>query len=800
MTLSSCFPWLLCIAVFLAFCSFHSVHGQCVESQRSLLLQLKHDFNTTIWGNKIKSWNTTTDCCKWAGVTCTSGYVTGLDLSGEGIDNGDVSGTSALFKLRNLTTLNLAQNLLDTTIPPAFSKLENLIHLNLGASGFNGQIPIEISKLTRLVTLDISSFFFFGCKVDNPNLRMLVGNMSNLVELHLREVDLSSQSDWSQVLSSSLHHLQVLDLASSGISDPIDPSLQNLKSLSIVDLSGNMFRGPFPNLFSNLRNLTSLNLAESGVSGKVSEKIFQLPKLRFLDVSENYQLQGGFPRKIKDSSLETLVLKSTTFWKTIPDSIGQLKMLTRLDISQSHLVGPIPKSLSQLTNLVFVYMPSNTLTGSVPSLSQAKNLRELDLSYNELTGSLLSTDWKQLTRLESILIRGNSLSGSIPASLFGIPSLKKASLTDNHFTGFTKESLHLTSLGQLKDLSSLYLSRSNLVIEMGTGIVSFPHLDSLGLASCGLKEIPSFLKNHPVIENVDLSENQIRGQIPSWIWEIDTLTSLNLSHNHLESIQKTNYSSGVRFVDLSANLLHGELPHLPYAGSFRLSQNHFNSTLSSIIRSIGTGMTFLDISINNLHGSIPESLCTNTNFYYLDLSENFLSGSIPGCLPNIENIHTLNLRKNNLSGISDTLTAKCSLEKIDFSGNILQGSIPKSLGNCTGLKMLDLSNNKLEKMIPYELGYFGSLQALNASYNKLTGPIPTSFGNLTALESLDLAKNQLSGKIPKQLGSLKLLTFLNVSYNHLVGMIPKSKQFRNFTEASFEGNEGLCGAPLKKQC
>uniref|UniRef100_A0A7N0VFZ5 Zer-1-like leucine-rich repeats region domain-containing protein n=1 Tax=Kalanchoe fedtschenkoi TaxID=63787 RepID=A0A7N0VFZ5_KALFE len=230
--------------------------------------------------------------------------------------------------------------------------------------------------------------------------------MPNLVKLRLSYVDLYTQSsDWCQVLSSSAPHLQLLDLSSAGLAGPIHPSLGKLKSLSTIDLSRNSFSQPSPGLFSNFRNLTYLNLAQS-VSGKFQWSILQLPALRYLDLSENSDLEpGNFPSTIRNSSLETLILKSTHFSKNIPDSIGQLRMLSKLDISECHLSGEIPKSFSQLTRLVSVGMSSNALTGLIPTFSQARSLRELDLSYNLLQGSLLSIDWKQLSHLEVIRVK-----------------------------------------------------------------------------------------------------------------------------------------------------------------------------------------------------------------------------------------------------------------------------------------------------------------------------------------------------------------------------------------------------------
>ena len=51
-----------------------------------------------------------------------------------------------------------------------------------------------------------------------------------------------------------------------------------------------------------------------------------------------------------------------------------------------------------------------------------------------------------------------------------------------------------------------------------------------------------------------------------------------------------------------------------------------------------------------------------------------------------------------------------------------------------------------------------------------------------------------------QLASLTFLSILNLSYNQLVGMIPKGSQIQTFSETSFEGNNGLCGAPLSNRC
>lgn len=83
-------------------------------------------------------------------MTCSpDGYITDLDLSGEGIQ-GSLNDTRPMFELQHLTSRNLSLNYIDGAMPSAFGRLMNLVHLDLSKSGFQGKLPIRISNLTRL--------------------------------------------------------------------------------------------------------------------------------------------------------------------------------------------------------------------------------------------------------------------------------------------------------------------------------------------------------------------------------------------------------------------------------------------------------------------------------------------------------------------------------------------------------------------------------------------------------------------------------------------------------------------------
>ncbi|PRQ44850.1 putative non-specific serine/threonine protein kinase [Rosa chinensis] len=115
------------------------VHSNYIEAQQQSLLHFKKSLDVTHSNpTKLITWNSSTDCCSWLGVTCsTNGRVVGLDLSGEHFSNRNIDNSSSLFQLQHLQSLNLAyNNFLGSSIPSAIEKLANLRYLNLSEAFF----------------------------------------------------------------------------------------------------------------------------------------------------------------------------------------------------------------------------------------------------------------------------------------------------------------------------------------------------------------------------------------------------------------------------------------------------------------------------------------------------------------------------------------------------------------------------------------------------------------------------------------------------------------------------------------
>ncbi|KAG2690917.1 hypothetical protein I3760_09G212400 [Carya illinoinensis] len=377
------------------------------------------------------------------------------------------------------------------------------------------QIPIAISRLTSLVVLDLSTFDLPVLKLENPTLHMLVRNLEELMELHLDDVNMSAQGkEWCQIISSSLPNLR---------------------------------------FFAKFKNLTSLSLTTSGLYDTFSEKIFQVPTLEILDLSNNPLLHGFLPDFPRNRSLRTVVLSKIKFSGTLFDSVAKLTMLSRIDLSSCNFHGSIPYSIANLNQLLYLDMSMNYFTGSISSFSMTKNLTEINLSHNHLTGQITSICWEVLLSLVNLDFRNNSLDGSIPLSLFSLPSLQKLQLSNNQFSRQLQPFSNVSSL-RIVDLSFnrlqgrpnanavwpipeeivIDVSYNNLVGTIPEEIGQINSLRVLNLSHNAFTgQIPPSLRKLSYLISLDLSSNKLTGKIPENLIELTLLSTLNLSFNHL---------------------------------------------------------------------------------------------------------------------------------------------------------------------------------------------------------------------------------------------------------------------------
>ncbi|OUM58366.1 hypothetical protein PIROE2DRAFT_16373 [Piromyces sp. E2] len=97
--------------------------------------------------------------------------------------------------------------------------------------------------------------------------------------------------------------------------------------------------------------------------------------------------------------METVDLRDNGLSGAIPESIGKLTNLTKLNLSGNNLSGPIPESIGNLTELTTLELSNNNISGTIPN--SIINLTKLtkNLSRNPLSGKI--PNLKNNTKLTS---------------------------------------------------------------------------------------------------------------------------------------------------------------------------------------------------------------------------------------------------------------------------------------------------------------------------------------------------------------------------------------------------------------
>ncbi|KAK3430973.1 hypothetical protein EUGRSUZ_E02192, partial [Eucalyptus grandis] len=399
---------------------------------------------------------------------------------------------------------------------------------------------------------------------------------------------------------------------------------------------------------------------------------------------------------------------------------------------------------------------------------------------DEAMGYVIGLDLSKsdLVELMSLNLSSSNFKGQIPSQVLKLTNLTSLDLSNNYglelrnpsmetlvqiFTKLEHLDLRLLNVSalvpdavaNLSSLTSLVLQNCNLRGTLPTTIFELPRLQLLDLS--GNPELsghlPEFHLGSP-IKSLSLPWTNFSGNIPSSIGNLTQLTMLDFRHNKLSGEIPSSLGKLVRlsYLNLGMNLLFGEIP----------------ASLTNL-----TNLTSLDFHDNQLIGQIPAEITSLTRLIYLDLSFNRLTDPIPKNISNLESLDYLNLQSNNLNGALrlDVILKLQHLNGLQLSSNefssIIEPGMNTSLSN---LSSLGLASSNLSDL-PIFLSYQSRLQWLDLSQNRIYGPTPPWFLNVSTsqLQFLNLSRNLITS-----FTAFKWLNLgtLDLRVNDIQGLIP----------------------------
>ncbi|CAA0277255.1 unnamed protein product [Arabidopsis thaliana] len=544
---------------------------------------------------------------------------------------------SSLGNLSHLSYLSLSSNNLIGQIPSSIGNLNQLTNFYVGGNKLSGNLPATLSNLTKLNTISLSSNQFTArIYLSYNQLNDLVGienifmlpNLETFYVYHynytkVRPLDLNVFSSLKQL---GTLYISRIPISTTNITSDFPSNLEylSLRSCNITD---------FPEFIRKGRNLQILDLSNNKIKGQVPDWLWRMPTLNSVDLSNNSL--SGFHVSVKAS----------------PES-----QLTSVDLSSNAFQGPLflpSKSLRYFSG------SNNNFTGKIPrSICGLSSLEILDLSNNNLNGSLPWCLETLMSSLSDLDLRNNSLSGSLPEIFMNATKLRSLDVSHNRMEGKLPGSLTVCSSLEVLNVGS---NRINDMFPFE--LISLQKLQVLVLHSNKfhgtLHNVDGVWFGFPQLQIIDVSHNDFVGILPSDYFMNWTAMSSKKDNNiEPEYIQNPSvYGSS-----------------LGYYTSLVLMSKGVSMEMERVL----TIYTAIDFSGNQLHGKIPDSICLLKELRILNMSRNAFTGYIPSSLANLKNLESLDISQNNISGeIPPELGTLSSLAWINVSHNQLVGSIPQ---------------------------------------------------------------------------------------------------------------------------
>ncbi|XP_042942100.1 probable LRR receptor-like serine/threonine-protein kinase At3g47570 isoform X2 [Carya illinoinensis] len=544
------------------------------ESDRLALVKLKELINSDPL-NILSSWSESLHFCNWYGVSCGHKHprVTALLLQGRAL-SGSIS--PYIGNLSFLRRIDFQDNFLQGEIPKEVTLLSRLQYLYLRNNSFTGEIPRNLTNCPELRVMDLEENKLTGSiPVELASLRRLetliirlnqltggiprsLGNISSLQQLSIADnnfwgnipdeigrlprlslfivaannltgtipYSLYNRSTLSNIQTArnrltgtlpaniglTLPNLQILSFSTNNFSGPIPVSLSNASRLEVLILSRNNFVGQVPAQFGNLLHLQDLRVSGNNLGSNSAmdldfiTSLGNCTKLQFLYFGDNI-FGGSLANSIRNFSMQLmeLYMAGNQISGIIPAALDNLINLYILDMSQNLFEGTIPTFFGKFQKLQGLHLDGNRLSGQIPSsIGYLTGLVQLNLSRNKLEGSIPSSlaDCKSLEELD---IAENNLSGAIPKDIMS-SQLLVLNLSQNSLSGILP-----VEISNSKNIYGLDVSKNKLSADIPNTLGDCLSLEYLYLQG----QIPKDLQKLPVLVHLNLSFNNLEGEVPT---------------------------------------------------------------------------------------------------------------------------------------------------------------------------------------------------------------------------------------------------------------------------------------------
>ncbi|CAH2065873.1 unnamed protein product, partial [Thlaspi arvense] len=485
----------------------------------------------------------------------------------------------------------ISLNEFDNSIFPFLGAAKSLKTLYLQNNKMDGPFPLkELQDLTKLELLDLSRNKFNG----SISVQVLPA-LRKLIALDLSNNEFSGSMELQGKFTYDFHgfvscrDLQELVISNNKLLGQFPLCITSLSKLRVLDLSSNQLNGEVPSDLGNIIALEYISLLDNNFQGFFSlSSIANLSELRVFKLSSNSNslqlvLESSWQPKFQLSVIE---LRFCNLEK-VPHFLLHQNDLRHVDLSHNK----IPRNFSSWllannTNLEALLLRNNSLTiFQLPE--SAHKLIYLDVSVNKFNHSVPNNIGLILPHLRYMDLANNDFQGNLPSSI-----VSTGSCQDDEFYGYDYGVTHHNGyyIPSFSHVPNFFSTENVGMYFKSLLVVDMFNMDYLARTHAKIEfatkhRYDAYMGgNLKLLFGVDLSRNELIGEIPKELGGLVELQALNLSHNNLSGVITKSFSriKYVESLDLSFNRLQGRIPpqltdlsRLAIFNQFRIRDSRF---------------------------------------------------------------------------------------------------------------------------------------------------------------------------------------------------------------------------------
>ncbi|TMW50717.1 hypothetical protein DOY81_004196 [Sarcophaga bullata] len=457
----------------------------------------------------------------------------GLDLS---LNDFRMVDSFLLAGLPSLRRLDLSENGLNKLDPTTFIHNAMLETLNISANELVLLHPATFRNLDRLFEVDCSFNQLLEIIPGLPKIVERISVRGNLI------------SNLPQLASKTLNlpNLRMLDLSLNRLEHLPKYVFQGAVQLRVLSLANNRLRALDDTAFIGAYRLELLHLQENQLMNIDDRAFLPLAELRNLNLHAN---------------------KLTSITDNLFSNNSKLE---QLDLSHNNIRTIAAAAFEMQKSLEYLDLSGNALTDMSVSLASLMNLKDIDLSYNQISHvhSEVVSAWRQvveirlsnnlitelkhgsfrnLLKLQYLDLSSNEISIVEPGALKNLPDLQEFVLADNKLSELKDHVFE-----DLPNLLASHFQYNNLRYISSESFYNSPSMVFLNLSNNHFRNMDNIgLRAMRNLEVLDLSTNSVRMVSTMPLKSLNWLVELKMDNNEICKIQGSPFETMPRLRVLS---------------------------------------------------------------------------------------------------------------------------------------------------------------------------------------------------------------------------------------------------------